>query len=116
MLGVFGAPCLSRFVKRVMHDILRLAVGVACLGLGMMAVRALLDSSRPRLPWARTCLFILAIAALVAAAITGVEISGRGARYFRPGAHPADFWKGMTIGLFVALCFSGQWSAKAPPK
>ena len=99
-----------------MHEILRLAVGVACLVMGLMAVCALLDGSRVRLAWARTCLLVLAVAAILAAVITGMEVSGWGARYFRPGAHPADFWKGMTIGLFVALCFSGQWSGKAPAK
>ena len=93
-------------------------VAIVCLVLGIMSIRAVFDKARPRLDWARPCLVILAIVAVLAGIIGGLEVSGKGVQYlhFRPGAHPAQFFKGMTLGLFFVLYASGQWSGKGQAK
>jgi hypothetical protein len=93
-------------------------IAVICLILGIMSVRILLDTEHQRPKWAKACIALLAASALIAATLTGLEVSGRAGLYMRPGLTRtmASFFRGLTIGLFVVLSFSRQWSLKEPPK
>jgi len=93
-------------------------IGVICLVLGIMSVRILLDREHPRPRWAKACIGLLALSGFVAAILTGLVVSGQAGLYMRPeGARGmATFFRGLTIGLFVVLSCSHQWSLKGPPK
>jgi uncharacterized membrane protein len=93
-------------------------IGVICLVLGIMSVRILLDRDHPRPQWAKACIGLLAVSAFIAAILTGLVVSGRAGLYMRPeGARGmATFFRALTIGLFVVLSSSRQWSLKGPPK
>jgi len=93
-------------------------IGVICLVLGIISIRILLDTEHRRPAWARTCIGLLAAAAFIAAILTGLVVSGRAGLYMKPALARgmATFFRGLTIGLFLALSFSRQWSFKDPPK
>jgi len=95
---------------------LDMAVGAICLVLALMAVRTLVDSDRSRLRWAKTCLCILAVAAALAGITTGLDASRRTGLFVRPAVvrHVATCLRWFTLGLFIPLALSGQWSAKKP--
>lgn len=99
---------------RPMSANLELGIGSVCLVVGIMSIRALLDSEHPRTQWAKVCLVVLVFAAMLAGLVTGLEASGRIAQYIRPGStRPiGSFLRGLTVGLFFALYSSGQWSGK----
>jgi hypothetical protein len=105
-------------MRYTLSYMLDMAVGATCLVMALMAVRALVDSDRPRLSWAKTCLWILAVAAALAGITTGLDASGRTGLLVRPAVvrHVAACLRWFTIGLFLPLAFSGQWSAKKPPQ
>src|SRR2546430_3984288 len=92
-------------------------MAVICLVLGIMSVRILLDKEHTRPRWAKACIALLAASALIAAILTGLVVSGRAGLYMKPAAARgmATFFRGLTIGLFVVLSFSRQWSLKEPP-
>ena len=98
--------------------ILDMAVGAACLILAIMAVRILVDSDRPRLRWVKISFSILAIAAALAGITTGLDASGRTGLFVRPSVvrHVAACLRWFTLGLFLPLALSGQWSVKEPPR
>ncbi len=93
-------------------------IAVICLVLGIISVRILLDGDHGRPRWAKTCIGLLAASAFIAAILTGLVVSGRAGLFMRPAVARgmATFFRGLTIGLFVVLAFSRQWSMKEPPK
>ena len=93
-------------------------IAVVCLILGIKSVRILLDRDHPRPRWAKVCIGLLAASAFIAAILTGLVVSGRAGLHMRPAMARgmAAFFRGLTIGLFVVLSFSRQWSMKEPPK
>jgi hypothetical protein len=93
-------------------------IAVICLVLGIMSIRILFDRDHPRPGWAKTCIGLLAGAAFAAAILTALVVSGRAGLYMKPAVARgmATFFRGLTIGLFVVLSFSRQWSLKDPPK
>ena len=99
-----------------MHDTFGLFIGAVCLVIALMSQRALFDQDRPRLAWAKKCLIVLVVAAAGAGVTVGLEVSGRAGLYVRPAAvhQAAAFCRGLTIGLFLALMLSGQWTGKKP--
>ena len=105
-------------MRNTLSYMLDMAVGAICLVLALMAVRAVVDSEQPRLRWARICLCILAVVAALAGITTGLDASGRAGLFVRPALlrHVATCLRWFTMGLFLPLAFSGQWSAKKPPQ
>jgi hypothetical protein len=95
-----------------------MVIAVVCLILGIMSIRILFDAEHRRPAWARTCIGLLAVAGFIAAVLTGLVVSGRATLYMEPGLARgmATFFRGLTIGLFLVLSFSHQWSFKDPPK
>jgi hypothetical protein len=93
-------------------------IAVICLVLGVMSVRILLDKERTRPRWAKACIALLTASAFIAAILTGLVVSSRAGLYMKPAVARAmaTFFRGLTIGLFVVLSLSGQWSLKERPK
>ena len=93
-------------------------IATICLILGIMSIRILFDTEHPRPGWAKACIGLLVVAAFVAAILTGLVVSGRAGLYMKPALARAmaTFFRGLTIGLFVVLSFSKQWSFKEPPQ
>ena len=102
---------------KIMHYTFGAAIGVICLVLAVLAVRAFFDAEHPRPKWAKLCLALPALSAFVAGSLTGMLDSGKAGLYTQPAlTHAmATFYRGLTIGLFYVLAFSGGWSGKRPP-
>jgi hypothetical protein len=95
-----------------------MTVGAACLVLALITVRVVLDKERLRPRWATVCLITLAVVAAIAGVLTGFAVSGRDVAFLRPGRvyYLAGCFRWFTMGLFLPLAFSGQWSGNKPVK
>jgi threonine/homoserine/homoserine lactone efflux protein len=93
-------------------------VGVCYIIWAFIAFREFVDRERPHARWAKTCLLISAVTAILAGVATALVVNRRADAYISPALLRqlrTDF-EGVTIGLLFALLLSGQLSKKKPPE
>ena len=120
-----GPLCLIpvRLWRCSMREGIRLVAGAAFVVLALVAVRAAFDREAGRAPWAKRCLLILAVVAALAGIMEGLVVRGAAVSnhdrfYVRPirAAQMATSFRGVSLGLLLALALSGQFSPKKPPQ
>jgi threonine/homoserine/homoserine lactone efflux protein len=101
-----------------MNDTFRLFVGVAYIIWALIAFREFMDRDKPRARWAKTCLLISAVTAILAGVAIALVINRRADAYISPALlrQLRTSFEGVTIGLLFALVLSGQLSKKKPPE
>ena len=112
------AQLFSLGVIEIMHDTFRMFVGVCYIVWAFIAFREFVDREKPHARWAKACLLISAVTAILAGAAVALVINHRADTYISPALLRqlrTDF-EGVTIGLLIALLSSGQLSKKKPPE
>lgn len=101
-----------------MHDKIRLLFGVAYLVWAIIAFRELVDREIPRVRWVKACLAISAVVATLTGIIVALEVNRHADAYIPPAflRQLGSSFKGVTLGLLLALILSGQLSKKKPPE
>jgi threonine/homoserine/homoserine lactone efflux protein len=102
----------------IMHDTFRMFVGVVYIIWAFIAFSEFMNREKPHARWAKACLLISAVTAILAAVAIGLVVNRRADVYMSQALLRqlrTDF-EGVTIGLLIALLLSGQLSKKKPPE
>lgn len=100
-----------------MHDTFKMFFGAFYLIWAFIAFREFVDREKPHARWAKACLLISAITAILAGVAIALVVNHRADAYISPDLlrHLRTDFEGVTIGLLIALLLSGQLSKKKPP-
>ena len=100
-----------------MHDTFKMFVGVCYIVWAFIAFREFFEREKPHARWAKACLLISAVTAILSGVAIALVVNHRADNFISPALLRqlrTDF-EGVTIGLLIALLLSGQLSKKKPP-